>query len=200
MKKYYGLLTLIMIMIFGGCSSKTGKAINVYTLKYQEHPRATITPAKTNKILKITLPQSSKEIQKNKILYATNPLQREAYAYSRWSDTPNHMLAQFLVSHLNHSGLFKGVLPSTSLGNPTWILESNIEDFYHYFDDKDRAFSIIKIQFYLINKKDKKLIAKRDISVSVPSTTLDAKGGVQAFNLALKEVAIQLQTWLEKLL
>ncbi len=200
MHKYYGLLAIIMIIVLGGCSSKTGKSIDVYTLKYQAYPTENISLPKTNKILKIILPESSKEIQHNKILYAKMPQQREAYAYSRWSDTPNHMIEQFLVSHLNHSGLFRAVIPSTSQIKPQWILESNIDDFYHYFEDKSEAFSIIKIQFYLINKKDKRLIAKHHISIKIPSSTLDAKGGVQAFHLGLEKVAKELQLWLKNLL
>ncbi len=200
MHKYYGLLAIIMMILASGCSSKTAKTIDVYTLTYQGHSTKNISTPKTDKVLKITLPQSSKEIQKNKILYANTPQQREAYAYSRWSDTPNQMIEQFLVSHLNHSGLFKAVIPNMSQVKPEWILESNIEDFYQNFDDKKKAFSIVNIQFFLINKKDKKLIARYHISVKVPSSSLDARGGVQAFNLALEKVAKELQMWLKKLL
>jgi len=199
MKKYYGLFTILMIIFLNACSSKTHKAMDIYTLKYNAIPSTKPLIATSNKTLKIIQPQSSKEIQKKKILYAKTLQQRETYAYSRWSDTPNRMLEDFLVAYLNQTALFKVVIPHTSQVAPAWLLESNIEDFYQYFDEENRAFAIVKIRFFLMDKKDKSLISQYYFSAKIPSSPLDAKGGVLAFNLAMQQVATELQLWLKDL-
>ncbi len=198
MKRGYWLIGILMILIFSGCGSKNGKAIDIYTLKYNEFSSKQTSFVQTDKIIKIATPKSTKEIKKNKILYAKMPYQREAYAYSRWSDTPNHLIEQFLVSLLNENGLFKAAVPATSKAKSQWILESTIENFYQYFDEKNRSFGVVKIRFFLINQKDKKLIVKHYFKAKVPTSSLDAKGGVKALNEALEQIGIQLSNWLKQ--
>lgn len=184
------------MLTLGGCSSKNSQAIDIYTLKHSEavdKNRTTI-----DKTLKISLPKSTKEIRKNKILYAKTMHQREAYAYSRWSDTPNHMIEHFLVTLLNQKELFKAVIPSTSEAKAEWILESTIEDFYHSFNKENQSFGVVKIRFFLINQKDKKVISKHFFSAKVPAPSLNAEGGVKALNTALLQIGNELISWLDQ--
>jgi cholesterol transport system auxiliary component len=198
MRKKYWIIGILTILTFAGCSSKNSHAIDIYTLKYHDAPNQNHSLSSSEKTLKITPPKSTKEIRKNKILYAKTVQQREAYAHSRWSDIPNHMIEQFLVTLLNQKGLFKAVIPSTSMAKSDWILESNIEDFYQSFNKDNQSFGVIKIRFFLINQKDKKVISKRYFSVKAPAPTLDAKGGVKALNNALEEIGNQLINWLDQ--
>jgi cholesterol transport system auxiliary component len=195
MKKYW-LMNILMILMIGGCSMKSPHPIDIFTLKNNitlDKKHSSIFP---DKVLKIALPQSTKEIKTNKILYTKTANQREAYAYSRWSDTPNHMIEQFLVTLLNQNKLFKAVLPASSIANSDFILESNIEDFYQIFDNEKQSFAVVKISFFLIDQKDKKVIAKHSIKNRVPASSLDAKGGVEAFNNAVGQVGKKLTKWL----
>lgn len=195
MKKQYWLFSVLAMFILVGCSSKT---VDVYTLKYSESLSKKATFANKNKTIKISIPKSTKEIRKNKILYAKTPYMRESYAYSRWSDTPNHMIEQYLVTLLDQSKLFKAVIPADSKAKSQWILESNIEDFYQYFDKDKRAFAVVKIRFLLIDNKDKRVIASHHFSTKTPAPSLDAKGGVKAMDEALKHIGIQLVNWIDK--
>ena len=196
MNRIYWLIGILVMLTLSGCSSKSSQSIDIYTLKYSEllnKNRTTI-----DKTLKISLPKSTKEIRKNKILYAKTPHQREAYAYSRWSDTPNRMVEQFLVTFLNQNELFKVVIPANSEANSEWILESSIEDFYHSFNKENQSFGVVKIRFFLINQKDKKVISKRFFSTNVPASSLNAEGGVKALNEALLQIGEELIIWLDQ--
>lgn len=198
MNRSYWLIGILVILTLGGCSSKNNQAIDIYTLKYSEvwDKNRAITFADTT--LKISLPKSTKEIRKNKILYAKTLHKRETYAYSRWIDTPNSMIAQFLITLLNQNGLFKAVIPATSEAKSEWILESTIEDFHQSFDKENHSFGVVKIHFFLINQKDRKVISKRYFSVKIPAPTSDAKGGVKALNNALEEIGRKLINWLDQ--
>ncbi len=186
------------MLTLGGCSSKSSQTIDIYTLKYSEVLDKNRTITFVDKTLKIALPKSTKEIRKNKIIYSKTPHQREAYAYSRWSDTPNHMIEQFLVTLLNQNRLFKAVIPATSEAKSEWILESNIEDFYQSFDKENQSFGVIKIRFFLINQKDREVISKHFFSTKVPASSLDAEGGVKALNDALLQMGRALINWLDQ--
>jgi len=197
MKKYCLLLSILIVLLTGGCSMKTPHAIDIFTLKHntvldKKHPA--VFP---DKVLKVALAQSTKEIKTKKILYTKTPYKREAYAYSRWSDTPNHMIEQFLVTTLNRNRLFKAVLPASSIAKSDFILESNIEDFYQLFDKENHSFAVVKISFFLIDQKDKKIVSKHTINSKVPAPSLDAKGGVKAFNDTLDQISKKLIYWLK---
>ena len=196
MKKYYWLIAIFLILVLTGCSHKDTHAIDIYTLKYNKSSNLKHTVYFTDKTLKIALPKSTKEIRRDKILYTKTTHQREAYAYSRWSDTPNHMTMQFLVTLLNQHKLFKAVIPESSIADSQLLLESNIEDFYQFFDKENQSFGIVKIQCFLIDQKSKKIISKHYFDLKIPSSSANAKGGVQALNLALEQIASQLITWL----
>ncbi len=196
MIRSYWLIGILVMLTLGGCSSKSSQAIDIYTLKYSEavdKNRTTI-----DKTLKISLPKSTKEIRKNKILYAKTAHQREAYAYSLWSDTPNRMIEQFLVTLLNQNRLFKAVIPASSEAKSEWLLESTIEDFYQSFDKDNHSFGVVKIRFFLINQKDKKMISKHFFSTKVPAPSLNAEGGVKALNDALLQIGAELTNWLDQ--
>jgi len=184
-----------MLFLFNGCSQKTVQKTDIYTLKFQQNENTKPTIMISNKTLEIMLPQSTKEIRKNKILYAKNFFQRESYAYSRWSDTPNKMLAQFLISKLDQSGIFNAVLAAHSPVDADLLLQSTIEDFYQYFED-NQAYAIVKIRFFLIDKKDKNILSKHYFSAKIPSDSLDAKGGVKAFHIAIEQITDDVKTWL----
>ncbi len=198
MNKNYWLIGILVMLTLGGCSSKSSQTIDIYTLKYSEVLDKNRTITFADKTLKIALPKSTKEIRKNKILYAKTAHQREAYAYSHWSDTPNHMIEQFLVTLLNQNRLFKAVIPATSEAKSEWILESNIEDFYQSFDKENQSFGVIKIRFFLINQKDREVISKHFFSTKVPASSLDAEGGVKALNDALLQMGRALINWLDQ--
>ncbi len=193
------LFAAIMILLFiSGCSSKQAHPVNIYTLKYDA---SSTIPAImiTDKTLKIATPRSTKEIKKDTILYAKTPLRRDSYAFSRWSDTPNHMLAAFLVSKLDQSGIFKAVVPASSPVKSPWLLQSTVEDFYQQFDEQT-SYAIIKMRFFLIDTKAKKVLARHYVSLKIPADSLDAEGGVKAFDIAMNQLGDNVKTWLLSLL
>jgi len=199
MKKYYLLLSILMVLLTGGCSMKTPHAIDIFTLKHNTVLDKKYPAIFPDKVLKVALVQSTKEIKTKKILYSKRPYKREAYAYSRWSDTPNQMIEQFLVTTLNQSTLFKAVIPATSLAKSDFILESNIIEFYQAFDKDKHSFATVKISFFLIDQKDKTVVSKYTINSKVLTQSLDAKGGVYAFNRALDQISTELIHWLQNI-
>lgn len=195
MKRYsYTVYIACMILALSGCSSKN-RPVDIYTLKYTTTLNFQASSTST-KSLKIATPRSTREIKSDNILYAPTPSQRERYAYSRWSDTPNHMLESYLVALLDNSHIFSTVLPATSTARSNLLLESTIEDFYHLVEG-EKSFGIIKIRFYLIDEKSKKVISDNLFSSKAQAATVDAKGAAEALHGTLGEMEKELVDWLK---
>ncbi len=190
------IFILLILPIFFGCSFKETKALDIYTLRASK-PQNIIKKTKFNNYtLMVLLPKSENQIRKNRILYATTPNQRENYAFSRWSDTPNHLIAQNLLSYLDETGIFKAVIFENTRAKSDLILESYIEDFYQNFENNKDSYAIVNIRFFLIDAKSKKVISKRDFKIKTKSPSSDAKGAVRAFNNSIETLCLKLQNWL----
>ena len=195
------LFTLIVSLFFAGCITKTTPPLHIYTLKQPAYLAKTEEVQKRfdNSTLLLQTPRSTREIRTKKILYATTPHEREAYLYSRWSDTPNQLVAAYLRTYLQQSGLFKAVVDETSHAKADYILESRLDDFYQQFVSPKKAFALIRGTFTLIDAKTRKVVGSRIIEIRTPAPEPDAKGGVKAFEKAMESLAQKVAIWLSKL-
>jgi cholesterol transport system auxiliary component len=163
----------------------------------KEIPQTTAHSRLQTKTIQIQLPKSTKEIRGKKIWYAKNPLERNSYLYSRWSDTPNRLIARYLQNYLNYTHTYKAVIDENSLAKPDYILESNLEDFYQLFENEKNAYGILKMHFFLIDAQNEKIIDTFSVNLKIPSPSPDAKGGVEALHTATRRSAETLLQWLQ---
>ena len=91
------------------------------------------------------------------------------------------------------------MLPSYSKGKADLLLESTLLDFYHHINSDGSSEGRVRIEFYLIEPKNGKVIATNEFMHKVTSKTLDVNGGVRALNDASKSVALSLTQWLPSL-
>ena len=197
MKQIYSIFLLFSLFMWNGCASKQSRPITLYTLHMKEIPQTTAHSRLQTKTIQIQLPKSTKEIRGKKIWYAKNPLERNSYLYSRWSDTPNRLIARYLQNYLNYTHTYKAVIDENSLAKPDYILESNLEDFYQLFESEKNAYGILKMHFFLIDAQNEKIIDTFSVNLKIPSPSPDAKGGVVALHTATRRSAETLLQWLQ---
>jgi len=130
------------------------------------------------------------------ILYQGSDYALNAYAYSRWSDTPNKMLGNQFISSIRQSSAFRSVLPVSSRGKGDYVLESTLYEFLQQINSTTDSEGRIRITFYLINNKNGVVVASKVISATETAHSVDARGGVGALNKASNTVAIKLNKWL----
>jgi len=155
--------------------------------------------SESSKVLKISRPKSIAAIMSRNILYQEKEFVRNPYASSKWRDTPNKMLASLFLSCINKSSVFTSVLPSYSRGKADLLLESTLLDFYHHVNSDGSSEGRVRIRFYLIESKSRKVVATNEFDSKIDSKTLDVNGGVMAINDASKSVALSLTRWLSSL-
>ncbi len=192
-------LSLLLLFVVAGCATKAGHPISHYTL--QTPSGATTAHAKKfkHRTLQIAIPQSTLQIRTRKMHYARHPYEREAYAYSRWSDTPNALLYTCMRTFLEQSALFKAVIDANSVAHGDLLLESYIDTFYQLFKSDTKAYAVLKMHFVLIDTHTKRVLSEHSFSLKAPSPSPDARGGAEAFNKAVQLMARDLIVWLSQL-
>ena len=133
------------------------------------------------------------------ILYQDQQYSLNAYAFSKWSDTPNRMLSNLFLTSIGDSAIFKVALPADSRGRSDYILESSLQQFHQQINSDNVSSAKIRIGFYLIETKSGKVVATREFSSADKTSSTDAKGGVQALNEAARSINNELLAWLDSL-
>lgn len=148
------LLPLLMMIALSACmgTSKPPHPVYYYTLEYA-------TPAvQTLQQLPFTLRVErfsvSPPYNSQRIIYAHDGLQRNAYAYHQWIASPGDMLPYFLARDLRHSNAFRAVLTPDASLPATHSLFGWVEEFVEK-DASDYWQAVATINITLISNLDK---------------------------------------------
>ncbi len=195
----YRYLTIIAgIVLLSACAGpQVSPGINSYTIAISgSTDSGAVEKPLSDKTLKVSMPDSSSAIMSRNILYQEKDYALNAYAYNKWSDTPNRMLGNLLISSIRKSNAFRVVLPIDSRGKSDYILESSLYEFQQHIKSNIRSEAVVRIMFYLINNNNGDVIASRELSAKVAAATVDVKGGVGAMNKSANLIATRLNEWL----
>lgn len=200
MNRQYLLILFFISVLPGGCATITVPAMDSYTINIScATDKPSEKKAKFSKVLKVSIPKSTTAIMSRSILYQEKEFVQNPYAHSKWNDTPNKMLSSLFLSCLNKSSIFNAILPSYSKGKSDFLLESTLSEFYHHVNSDGSSEGRVRIEFYLIEPENGRVIATNGFFSRISSKTLDAKGGVRALNDASQSVALRLSQWLSSL-
>lgn len=190
------ILYFVTVFMVVGCSSKV-PSINEYTLLSPLSVKQN-TP-KSSKSLSVASVKSIASLSTKNIIYLYENGESAPYLYSRWSDAPSVLIQRSLLSSLNEENLFASISPATSSAQADWVLESDLNAFYHRFS-KETSEGYIDITYRLIDARTKRPLASKRFMISSPSSSMDALGGVKALKLSTLELNRQVIQWLNTLI
>jgi len=199
MNKFIFFAGFFISVTVAGCAGNSVPAPGLYAINGS--CEVEISPEKQvvySKVLKVEKPKSTAAMMSRHIFYQ-QAFEQNQYAYSKWSDTPNKMLARLFISCINKNAVFKSVLPSYSKGRAEILLESTLLDFYHHINSDGSSEGRVRIEFYLIDSKSGEVIATKEFVSTKTSKSFDVNGGVGALNDASMSVALRLTQWLSSL-
>jgi cholesterol transport system auxiliary component len=179
-----------------GCSSTTS-SVNEYTLLSHETTDANTIP-RSHKTLSVASSKSISSLTGKNLLYLRENGETGSYLYSRWSDAPAALIQQSLLKLLYDQSLFSSISPSSSLSQNDWLLESDLDAFYHRFL-KDTSEGYIDITYRLVDTKTKRTIATKHFVITSPAPSMDAIGGVKALQNSTHKLSHQCSEWLNLL-
>lgn len=190
-------LYLLSAFILLGCSTST-PAVNEYTL-LSTHISQTKSAPVSSKTLSVSSSKSIGSLLGKNLIYLYENGKTGAYLYSRWSDTPAALIQRSLLASLNENALFASLSPTTTLARTDWVLESDLDAFYHRFL-QNKSEGYIDITYRLVDARTKELLASKRFIITSPATSMDAEGGVEALKNATTELNRQCIDWLTTLL
>jgi ABC-type uncharacterized transport system auxiliary subunit len=124
------------------------------------------------------------------------PGMRAYYQLHAWTERPGRRLSELLVMRLERAGSFSTVSTVVSGVKGQVILGTHLSEFYH---DAAVAPGHVKVTLTaeLTDPVRRVLLARRSFEQSVPATSYDAAGAVQAFNVAVTRLLDDIATWVE---
>ena len=191
MKKTAWILSLFLL---SGCALKDSPPMTEYTLTAAPL-QAVLSGRYGAKTLKVTYPQSLKEKLSRDMLYSYCLSNAGAYQNSEWANTISQLIQGTVIQALDQSRIFKGVVPYASSAYEDYRLESTVYDFSHHIRGEE-SYALVSIKFTLIDTSTGKLVKTRKFSYKEPTRTVDARGYVEAANIAMSRLVRDLVSWL----
>ncbi|WP_321777642.1 ABC-type transport auxiliary lipoprotein family protein [Sulfurimonas sp.] len=151
------------------------------------------------KSLKVSQAFSSSSLMSLKMNYVQNKHKIYSYSQAQWNNSVNQEITSQVVKVLRESNLFKNTQTSKSRSKSDLILEINIEDFMQYFtNDSTKSYVNVAISITVIDSKTSEVLATSSFKSKNKVDSLDAKGGVKAFEIVLREVLTKSINFLNK--
>jgi len=181
----------LLLFLFVGCST-TKPAVTEYKLSLKELNNSYASSGCKDKTLKVSQAFSSSSLMSLNMKYMQDPNSIYSYSQAQWSDSPNQEITSQIVKVLRESKIFKNTQSSKSRSKSNLILEVDIEDFMQYYSKKlDSSYAKATISFTLLDYETNKVVASKTFSSKQEIDSLDASGGVDGLNKALKDVLTQ---------
>lgn len=192
------IITLALFSLLTGCITNNNPPADIYTISPDWNNKSVhIECDKSPRfILKLSPIRATRVLTGTEILYTDSPYSWNSYVYSRWNDTPVKLLQTIFQVSIEECGLFKAVVPSTSVSKTDLLLESTLLDLSHHINDDGTSDGIIRMRFYLIDNSTRTVTETKEFVSRVPAATKNAKGAVEALNQAATHVARDLVIWL----
>ena len=197
--RLFRILPVLAMSLLGACAGNPQPPVTEYALSPRielQEVREPVFPV----TLRLAPLSASQMYMSTGIFYVDGSYRRNPYAYSRWVDTPVHMLQLVLQEGLERSGLFKAVLPSTSLLTADLRLETTLYDFSQHLQPDGGSQAVVRLDCHLLDARKARLLASRQFEVRVPAASRNAEGGVAALNAAVADLLPLMVGWLKEVL
>lgn len=195
------ILIFIWSSLLSGCALQSLPSVDVYTLDPQWHEQ----PIQTEKnrwrdaTLKLAPTHGGRSFSTTDIVYRDPQHGHNSYAYSRWSDAPVRLMHTYIQVALERSGQFLAVVPSVSVSEADYLLESTLLDLSHHIKGDGGTEGTIRMRFYLINQKTSEVLATKEFLSVVAAQTNNAEGGVAALNQGASNLVRDFVVWVREL-
>lgn len=186
------------LLCFSGCTHPA-PSMSVYTILPKAHALSD-TPPQTTKTLRLLPVRSVPSLASREIYYLRSNGAVAPYLYSRWSDTPSAMIGRSLTHSLQERHAFAALLSPSSAAIADWDLESDLNAFYHRFNDDGTSEGVFDLSVRAIDLHTKKVLASKRFTYRIQAASDDAQGGVGALEEALTRYNNDCAVWIETLI
>jgi len=196
MKRY--CIALALLLGLSACSVTTPHIVE-YSLKTVTKIEKTKDSQCKQKSLKLSQTFSANTLMNQAMRYTQGDSSEYTFSESKWSQSPNRALTQSLLESIRESDTFATVVGYRSRAKADYVLESELEEFMHYFDTQTQeSYVRVRLALSLLESKSAKSLASVTFDEQVAVEELSASGGVKAYNQALTSLLEKSNNWLRK--
>ena len=192
------LVPILAISLIGltGCSALQPANVPpmaVYRLDASA-PGSSVAPANVTATILVGNIRAAAGFDSSRMLYMRQPYQVEEFQQSQWQKPPAAMLMPLVATTLESTGMFKAVLQAPNATLTTYRLDLELLSLQQDFSSSPSRIHF-KLRAHLSDRQNQQVLAWREFSISIPTTTEDAYGGVLASNQAVAQVLQQLRVF-----
>jgi cholesterol transport system auxiliary component len=182
----------MLILFLSGCSlmhPANLKEANTYILK-PEHLNLPKTKP-TSRTLLVLPTEGNKSVASSGMIYVTSPYQQANFAMHRWIAPPAQMLSPLIMSALQESGHYRGVLNTPFMGKADLRLNTELMQLEQNFLTHPSRVKM-SLSAELMDVNSEKIIATKIFNASVVAPIDGPYGGVIAANQATRMILREL--------
>lgn len=201
MKKYWFIhvMCAVWVSTLLGCllPRTDSPEIHTYQLGLDEQ-RSEVRPEPIDgPVLLVSPPQADPGFETQRMVYVKRPYELEYYAVNQWADTPARMFAPLLVHALNHSGMWRAVIPLPSSIRGDYRLDTyGLLLQQEFLQQPSRVRITARLQ--LVDLKESTILGTRAFETVENAPSENAYGGVLAANRAVAGLLDQIVSWLQQ--
>jgi len=151
------------------------------------------------KTIKIENSYSDTVFKSANMYYVENREKQFSFSKSKWALPLSSMINENILQMVQDLKLFQFVQSAKSKTKSDFILESNINDFKQYFENKNsKSYANASITFTLIDSNSHEILASKTFQSKVDVDTLNAAGGVKALQKSLNNILVSASLWLSE--
>ena len=183
------LLLILLLVLLGGCftSGKRGteKGLAIYDLGLPS--AALLTEGRKSPIaIEVRAPLWMDSLGINYRLVYSDAARLHEYAQARWAGPPAQLIQQRLMQQLDLSAT--GQVPARC------VLRVEISEFSQIFDSPGRSKGVLRGRAFWLDHLRHQL-AELSLAIERPADSQDSRGGVNALQATVEQLARDLQTW-----
>lgn len=192
------VILVILAILLSGCTT-IKPPVAEYNIALKDIKINGSSSACQDKSLKILKAFSSNSLNSVKMDYVDSSGRVYSYSQSQWQESPSDIVTSLLLENIRDSKIFSTLHPSKSRVKSDFILETNIEKFMQFYSSDMKASHVeVTLSLSLIDAKTNSVVASKTSTSQVNTTTVDANGGVKAFETALLEIVSKNIEWLNR--
>lgn len=173
MNKYLGLI--LCTFALSGCLTKEVPSFNTYSLSLNNSKPQTSLQTKDS--LFVATPKTIASLNSTAIFYSATAHRQEAYALSKWSDTPAKMIQQLLTQKLSQTNTYRFVTSSKLKTRASITVNSELIEFKQYVNNNDSKV-VLNIRVYKTKQNE---TVSKNFMYEMKSKR-SAQGAVSAWN------------------
>jgi ABC-type uncharacterized transport system auxiliary subunit len=164
MRRYSLIFPCITALLLFGCFGKTPDK-RYYLIDYVPTPtRDKAGHALRPASLRIKEFNVAEAYNRPEIVYRKSAHEMQFYNYHRWAVKPEYMITDMVFKHLKTANLFKSISRTLGDSKPDYVLSGEVVAIEEY-DNKEKWFAHLAINFYLEDTKAKRQIWQRTYDV-----------------------------------